>query len=87
MPWVAACLDLLAGPILGYCVAVRKLALQAGIMQEGDSVIVDNRKDSTTMAPAVEDKIEGRRLISIGVCVSVLSLLAQSHIVLGVEIK
>lgn len=57
MPWVAACLDLLAGPILGYCVAVRKLALQAGIMQEGD--IVDNRKNSTIMAPAVEDKIEG----------------------------
>lgn len=56
MPWVAACLDLLAGPILGYCVAVRKLALQAGIMQEGD--IVDNRKNSTIMAPAVEDKIE-----------------------------
>lgn len=58
MPWVAACLDLLAGPILGYCVAVRKLALQAGIVHEGGAVIMDSRKDLKTMAPGSEDKIE-----------------------------
>ncbi|EZA57361.1 6-phosphofructo-2-kinase/fructose-2,6-bisphosphatase isoform X1 [Ooceraea biroi] len=34
MPWVAACFDLLAAPLLGYCLAVRKLALQVGILQE-----------------------------------------------------
>ena len=34
MPWVAACFELLATPLLGYCLAVRKLALQAGVLQE-----------------------------------------------------
>lgn len=37
MPWVAACFDLLATPLLGYCLAVRKLALQAGVLQEKTS--------------------------------------------------
>ncbi|XP_058794280.1 6-phosphofructo-2-kinase/fructose-2,6-bisphosphatase-like isoform X1 [Phymastichus coffea] len=32
MPWLAACLSLLSEPLLGYCLAARKLALQAGIL-------------------------------------------------------
>lgn len=59
MPWVAACLDLLVGPILGYCVAVRKLALQAGIIQEGGAVMLDSKEDPKTMARSTEEKIEG----------------------------
>lgn len=50
MPWVAACLDLLGAPLLGYCLAVRKLALQAGILQEG----LANK-----MAPCAEEKRQG----------------------------
>lgn len=34
MPWVIACFDLLATPILDHCLAVRKLALQTGILEE-----------------------------------------------------
>ncbi|XP_050599420.1 uncharacterized protein LOC126928650 [Bombus affinis] len=71
MPWVAACLDLLAAPILGYCLAVRKLALQAGFFQEetNKSIVtqaVNAINTSTiqketapcadTMAPSVEEQ-------------------------------
>ncbi|XP_031845833.1 6-phosphofructo-2-kinase/fructose-2,6-bisphosphatase isoform X1 [Nomia melanderi] len=65
MPWVAACFDLLAAPILGYCLAVRKLALQAGILQEGDNeTIALAEKNASTkvnpnadaMAPSAEEK-------------------------------
>lgn len=31
--WLAACLDLLSGPFIGYCIALRKLALHAGILR------------------------------------------------------
>ena len=60
MPWVTACLNLLAEPILGYCVAVRKLALQAGIVQEGGAVIAESKKDPKTMALNTEEKVEGK---------------------------
>ncbi|KYQ54721.1 6-phosphofructo-2-kinase/fructose-2,6-biphosphatase [Trachymyrmex zeteki] len=66
MPWVAACFDLLATPLLGYCLAVRKLALQAGLLQEkkndlavkqtsntGTSLNVDT---TTIMAPNAEEQ-------------------------------
>lgn len=33
MPWVAAFINLLAEPLLTYCLAVRDLALQAGLLQ------------------------------------------------------
>uniref|UniRef100_A0ABD2XDM5 Uncharacterized protein n=1 Tax=Trichogramma kaykai TaxID=54128 RepID=A0ABD2XDM5_9HYME len=32
MPWVAACISLLAEPLLSYCLTVRDFALQAGIL-------------------------------------------------------
>ncbi|XP_012238129.1 6-phosphofructo-2-kinase/fructose-2,6-bisphosphatase 1 isoform X1 [Bombus vancouverensis nearcticus] len=71
MPWVAACLDLLAAPILGYCLAVRKLALQAGFFQEEtNKPIITQTVNATntstiqketsscadTMAPSVEEQ-------------------------------
>lgn len=57
MPWVAACLDLLAGPLFGYCLAVRKLALHVGILHEAgvvanSSVGIGNK----AMTPSVESK-------------------------------
>lgn len=54
MPWVAACMNLLTSPVLGYCVAVRNLALQAGILQaEGSTNVLQ------AMAPSVDDKMLG----------------------------
>lgn len=73
MPWVAACLDLLAAPILGYCLAVRKLALQAGILQEGPNAALKTPIPQTgdteckrqrsfiaadSMAPSAEEKLQ-----------------------------
>ncbi|XP_015110998.1 6-phosphofructo-2-kinase/fructose-2,6-bisphosphatase isoform X1 [Diachasma alloeum] len=63
MPWVAACLDLLVGPIIGYCIVIRRLALQAGILQEegtdtagkGD---IRGLKIEHNMAPCAEEKRE-----------------------------
>ncbi|XP_046753418.1 6-phosphofructo-2-kinase/fructose-2,6-bisphosphatase-like isoform X1 [Diprion similis] len=57
MPWVAACLDLLAGPLFGYCLAVRKLALHVGILHEAGVVANSSVGIATkTMAPSVEAK-------------------------------
>lgn len=77
MPWVAACLDLLAAPILGYCLAVRKLALQAGFFQEEtNKPIITQTVNATntstiqketsscadTMAPSVEEQRQGKTI-------------------------
>ncbi|KMQ91229.1 6-phosphofructo-2-kinase [Lasius niger] len=65
MPWVAACFDLLAAPLLGYCLAIRKLALQAGILQERRSDLVEKQTSNTgaisnteaaTMVPNAEER-------------------------------
>ncbi|XP_074098072.1 6-phosphofructo-2-kinase/fructose-2,6-bisphosphatase isoform X1 [Cotesia typhae] len=61
MPWVAACLDLLGGPILGYCLAVRRLALQVGLLQEAankinEELIIKGDHNKIDMAPCTEDK-------------------------------
>lgn len=65
MPWVAACFDLLAAPLLGYCLAIRKLALQAGILQERRSDLVGKQTsnvgtpsnaDVSTMVPNAEER-------------------------------
>ncbi|KYM78171.1 6-phosphofructo-2-kinase/fructose-2,6-biphosphatase [Atta colombica] len=66
MPWVAACFDLLATPLLGYCLAVRKLALQAGLLQEkkndlavrqtSNTGISLNADTTTIMAPNAEEQ-------------------------------
>lgn len=65
MPWVAACFDLLAAPLLGYCLAIRKLALQAGILQERRSDLVEKQTsntgaisntDAATMVPNAEER-------------------------------
>ncbi|XP_006609598.1 6-phosphofructo-2-kinase/fructose-2,6-bisphosphatase-like isoform X1 [Apis dorsata] len=67
MPWVVTCFDLLA-PILGYCLAIRKLALQAGIFQEENNKSIirqaanssntskKNSLSSETMAPSAEEQ-------------------------------
>ncbi|CAK9812660.1 6-phosphofructo-2-kinase/fructose-2,6-bisphosphatase 1 [Anthophora plagiata] len=71
MPWIAAGFDLLAAPILGYCLAVRKLGLQAGILKQENEKSIETlpantsdtssvRKDkllsADTMAPSVEEQ-------------------------------
>lgn len=64
MPWVAACFDLLAAPLLGYCLAIRKLALQAGVLQERRSDLVGKQTsnigtsnaDASTMVPNAEER-------------------------------
>lgn len=61
MPWVAACLDLLVGPIIGYCIVIRRLALQAGILQEvgpniGGTSDIGTVKIDDKMAPCAEEK-------------------------------
>lgn len=76
MPWVVTCFDLLA-PILGYCLAVRKLALQAGIFQEKNnkSIIIqaanssntsnrskENSLSAETMAPSAEEQRQGKMI-------------------------
>ncbi|PBC28824.1 6-phosphofructo-2-kinase/fructose-2,6-bisphosphatase isoform X1 [Apis cerana] len=70
MPWLVTCFDLLA-PILGYCLAVRKLALQAGIFQEKNNKSItpqaanssntsnkskENSLSTETMAPSAEEQ-------------------------------
>ncbi|XP_043794969.1 6-phosphofructo-2-kinase/fructose-2,6-bisphosphatase-like isoform X1 [Apis laboriosa] len=70
MPWVVTCFDLLA-PILGYCLAIRKLALQAGIFQEENNKSIirqaanssntsnrskKNSLSSEIMAPSAEEQ-------------------------------
>jgi len=70
MPWVAACFDLLATPLLGYCLAVRKLALQAGLLQEKRSDLAVkqtsitetslNTAITTIMAPNAEEQRQGK---------------------------
>jgi len=71
MPWVAACFDLLAAPLLGYCLALRKLALQTGILQErkidlaGSSTTTNaeaplHADDTTNMVPNAEEQRQGR---------------------------
>ena len=62
MPWIAACLDLLTGPLLDYFLLVRTLALQAGILQknevEGETINLNtNSKD---MAPSMEHQEIGQ---------------------------
>ncbi|XP_012533242.2 6-phosphofructo-2-kinase/fructose-2,6-bisphosphatase [Monomorium pharaonis] len=63
MPWVAVCFDLLATPLLGYCLAIRKLALQAGLLQEKKSDLAVRQTSNTetslnadTMAPNAEEQ-------------------------------
>ncbi|XP_011635866.1 6-phosphofructo-2-kinase/fructose-2,6-bisphosphatase-like [Pogonomyrmex barbatus] len=66
MPWVAACFDLLAAPLLGYCLAIRKLALQAGLLQEkknelavrqtSNTEALSNADTTTIMAPNAEEQ-------------------------------
>lgn len=69
MPWVAACLDLLAGPVLGYCLAVRRLALQVGLLQEAankineEFIINKSNNNKLEMAPCTEDKRPGEKKI------------------------
>lgn len=68
MPWVAACLDLLGGPILGYCLAVRRLALQVGLLQEAankinEELIIKGDHNKIDMAPCTEDKRAGKFII------------------------
>jgi hypothetical protein len=71
MPWVAACFDLLAAPLLGYCLALRKLALQAGILQErkidlAGSPTTTNAAtplhvdDTINMVPNAEEQRQGK---------------------------
>ncbi|KAG6801672.1 6-phosphofructo-2-kinase/fructose-2,6-bisphosphatase isoform X1 [Apis mellifera caucasica] len=70
MPWLVTCFDLLA-PILGYCLAIRKLALQAGIFQEENNKSIvpqaanpsntsnrskENSLSTKTMAPSAEEQ-------------------------------
>lgn len=70
MPWLVTCFDLLA-PILGYCLALRKLALQAGIFQEENNKSIvpqaanpsntsnrskENSLSTKTMAPSAEEQ-------------------------------
>lgn len=73
MPWVVTCFDLLA-PILGYCLAIRKLALQAGIFQEENNKSIirqavnssntskKNSLSSETMAPSAEEQRQGKMI-------------------------
>lgn len=65
MPWVAACRDLLAAPLLGYCLAVRKLALQAGILQESESAAANSTNGIVTnvMALNATNSIRGKDTI------------------------
>lgn len=64
MPWVAACLDLLASPVLNYCIAVRKLALQSGALQDPSSPSSSTttttglirQTNDIKMAPCAEEK-------------------------------
>jgi len=71
MPWVAACFDLLAAPLLGYCLALRKLALQTGILQERKIDLAGNptttnaeaplhADDTTNMVPNAEEQRQGK---------------------------
>jgi hypothetical protein len=70
MPWVAACFDLLATPLLGYCLAIRKLALQAGFLEEKKSDLAVrqtsntetllNADTTTIMAPNAEEQRQGK---------------------------
>lgn len=70
MPWLVTCFDLLA-PIFGYCLAIRKLALQAGIFQEENNKSIvpqaanpsntsnrskENSLSTKTMAPSAEEQ-------------------------------
>ncbi|XP_393453.3 6-phosphofructo-2-kinase/fructose-2,6-bisphosphatase isoform X1 [Apis mellifera] len=70
MPWLVTCFDLLA-PILGYCLAIRKLALQAGIFQEENNKSIvpqaanpsntsnrskENSLSTKIMAPSAEEQ-------------------------------
>lgn len=56
MPWVTACLNLLAEPVLGYCLAVRNLALHAGVLQEVDSKINEMQKIAMTPGDGTQGK-------------------------------
>ncbi|EFN82326.1 6-phosphofructo-2-kinase/fructose-2,6-bisphosphatase [Harpegnathos saltator] len=47
MPWVVACFDLLATPLLGYCIALRKLALQAGVLLEKKTDLIRKQRSNT----------------------------------------
>lgn len=70
MPWVVACFDLLATPLLGYCIALRKLALQAGILQEKKADLVGKQASNTevllnagittNMVPNTEEQRQGK---------------------------
>lgn len=57
MPWAAACLDLLASPLLNYCIAVRKLAIQSAALQDKNSSSTSSTIDDK-MAPCAEEKHE-----------------------------
>lgn len=71
MPWVVACFDLLATPFLGYCIALRKLALQAGVLQgritdligkqipNTDKVLL-NAGITANMVPNTEEQRQGK---------------------------
>lgn len=78
MPWLVTCFDLLA-PILGYCLAVRKLALQAGIFQEKNNKSItpqaanssntsnkskENSLSTETMAPSAEEQRQGKIMLN-----------------------
>lgn len=71
MPWVAACFELFATPLLGYCLAVRKLALQAGVLQEKKNDLPGQQTSNeetplsadttaTTMVPNAEEQRQGK---------------------------
>lgn len=78
MPWLVTCFDLLA-PILGYCLAVRKLAVQAGIFQEKNNKSItpqaanssntsnkskENSLSTETMAPSAEEQRQGKMMLN-----------------------
>lgn len=54
MPWVVACFDLLAAPLLGYCLALRKLALQAGLLQDRKNDPAGKQTSNTEALPKVD---------------------------------
>ncbi|KYN43725.1 6-phosphofructo-2-kinase/fructose-2,6-biphosphatase [Trachymyrmex septentrionalis] len=95
MPWVAACFDLLATPLLGYCLAVRKLALQAGLLQEKKNDLAVrqtsntgtslNADTTTIMAPNAEEQRQDSGKEKVAARISGLSS-KSSHKFAGVVI-
>lgn len=52
--WLAACLDLLSGPFIGYCIALRKLALQAGLARPTGTTGTTSRSEKNVLDPKIK---------------------------------